>query len=501
MPDMSGTNNKHSNRPGIIRNQAGYEDLQEHGYMNKRYIATILVFALGAVSEAATAVPAFPGAEGFGANTIGGRGGRIIKVTNLNDSGTGSLRAAISATGPRIVVFDVSGIINLSSTLTISNPNITIAGQTSPGGILVTGYMTLVETSQVIIRHMRFRVGSHRIAQGADPETLDSLDIWGPQSGTSFNENIIIDHCSVGWGVDENFSTAYRLRNVTISHNLVHEGLMNAGHPKGQHSKGLFVWGKYSPNMTVSLHHNFLAHNYDRNPLINTGDGSLLVDAVNNVTYNFFGGYAMGTQDNGQKVNWVHNYSKGGPSSNAQYYEIFHEAGAGTPVPLLYVKGNIGGSRKTQTGSDWTVASSWQFSLANAGWGSATPWPVAQVTATTMTAAYASQVVAEAGATRPFRDSVDQKMASDFANGSGAYRQNVSYPADFPIYQNLAAPIDSDGDGMPDAWESAHGLNSSADDSAADRNSDGYTNIEEYLNSLANDVEVVRPKAPTITVQ
>jgi pectate lyase len=469
--------------------------------MNNCFKAAILVFVLGLASEAAMAVPAFPGAEGFGANTIGGRGGRIIKVTNLNDSGAGSLRAAITATGPRVVVFEVSGIINLNSTLDITNPYITIAGQTSPGGILVTGYMTLIETSQVIVRHMRFRVGSHRIAQGADPETLDSLDIWGTQSGTSYNENIIVDHCSVGWGVDEDFSTAYRLRNVTISHNLVHEGLMNAGHPKGQHSKGLFVWGKYSPNMTISLHHNFLAHNYDRNPLINTGDGTLVVDAVNNVTFDFFGGYAMGTQENGQKVNWVHNYSKGGPSSNAQYYEIFHEAAAGTPFPLLYVKGNIGGSRKTQTGSDWTVASGWQFSLANAGWGSATPWPVAPVTATTMTAAYASQVVADAGATRPYRDSVDQKMASDFANGTGAYRQNVSYPADFPTYQNLAASTDTDNDGMPNAWESAQGLNPGVDDSAGDRDGDGYTNIEEYLNSLAGDAAIIRPMAPTMLVQ
>ena len=122
---------------------------------------------------------------------------------------------------------------------------------------------------------MRFRVGSHQIAHGADPEQLDSLDIWGGQ-GSDYHENIIVDHCSVGWGVDENFSTAYTLRKVTISHNLIHEGLMNAGHPKGQHSKGLFVWGKYSPNMTVSLHHNFLAHNYDRNPLVTARSWSTL---------------------------------------------------------------------------------------------------------------------------------------------------------------------------------------------------------------------------------
>ena len=137
-------------------------------------IAGMIVLAFWA--ETSIAVPAFPGAEGFGANTVGGRGGRVIKVTNLNDSGAGSLRAAVTASGPRIVVFEVSGIINLQSVLRINNPNITIAGQTSPGGILVTGNMTLIETSEVIVRHMRFRVGSHG---SGDKEQLDSLDIWG----------------------------------------------------------------------------------------------------------------------------------------------------------------------------------------------------------------------------------------------------------------------------------------------------------------------------------
>jgi pectate lyase len=470
--------------------------------MNKSVIASILVFALGVVSQVATAAPAFPGAEGFGANATGGRGGRVIKVTNLNDSGAGSLRAAVTATGARIVVFDVSGIINLNSQLSITSPNITIAGQTSPGGILVTGYMTLINTSNVIIRHMRFRVGSHRIANGANPETLDSLDIWGPIGGSSYNENIIVDHCSVGWGVDEDFSMAYNLRNVTVSWNLVHEGLMNAGHPKGQHSKGLFVWGKESaPNMTVSLHHNFMAHNYERNPLINTGDGTLVVDAVNNVAYNFFGGYAMGTQENGQKVNWVHNYVKRGPRSNATMYEIFHEA-SGTVTPLIYAKGNIGTSRTAQGGSEWTVQSSWQPTLLSTAYQSATPWPAAPVNATTMTTAYAAQVVASAGATRPFRDSVDTKMATDYTNGTGNYRENVSYPGDFPTYQNLAAPADSDNDGMSNAWESANGMNASVDDSAGDKDGDGYTNIEAYLSVLAADVAVIRPNAPTgVTAQ
>lgn len=466
----------------------------------KKLVQT-LVLMLVFISSAAMAVSAFPGAEGFGANATGGRGGTILKVTNLNDSGAGSLRAAVTASGARIVVFEVSGIINLASTLTISNPNITIAGQTSPGGILVTGYMTQIYASNVIVRHMRFRVGSHRIGDGADPETLDSLDIWGPDTGSSYHENIIVDHCSVGWGVDENFSTAYRLRKVTIQWNLIHEGLTNAGHPKGQHSKGLFVWGKYSPNMTISMHHNFLAHNYDRNPLVNTGDGTLIVDAVNNVTYNFFGGYAMGTEENGNKVNWVHNYVKRGPSSNATLYEIFHEASAGGPIPLLYVKGNIGVSRTAQGGSEWTAQASWQPNLLNTGWRSDTPWPAAPVTTTTMTSAYAASIVANAGATKPSRDSADAAMATQYNAANGGYRTNVSYPSDFPTYSNPSPPTDTDGDGMPDTWETSKGLNNSSNDSAADRDSDGYTNIEEYINYMAGDYDVLRPRTPTPVIQ
>lgn len=463
----------------------------------KRRFLSVGVFFMVLLAELSYALPSFPGAEGFGANTVGGRGGRVIKVTNLNDSGPGSFREAVTASGPRIIVFAVSGIINLKSTLTIDKPYVTIAGQTSPGGILVTGYMTKVQTSEVILRYMRFRVGSHRIADGANPEQLDSLDIWGVNSSSQYEENIIVDHCSVGWGVDENFSTAYNLRNVTISNNIIHEGLSNAGHPKGEHSKGLFVWGKYSPDLNISLHHNYLVHNKDRNPLINTGTGNLLVDVTNNVTYNFYGGYAMGTTSSGVKLNWVHNYSKGGVSSNiGKFFEIYHSSSS-TPKPILFVVGNIGGSRMTQTGSDWTVASSWRFELQSEDWRKMTPWTVAPVTATTMSLKYALEVIANAGATKPFRDSVDARVADDFANGTGAIIDNVKFPDDFPTYQNLPVPVDDDNDGMADSWEIANGLNASIDDSSADIDGNGYTNIEEYLHYLTGNVQLVRPEPPT----
>lgn len=449
------------------------------------------------LANSSYALPAFPGAEGFGANAQGGRGGKVIKVTNLNDSGTGSFRAAVTASGPRIVVFEVSGIINLKSSIKISNDYLTIAGQTSPGGILVTGYQTRVQASHVIIRYMRFRVGSHRIVDGASAEQLDSFNIWGINSTTQYKSDIIVDHCSIGWGVDDNFSTAYNLRNVTISNNIIHEGLSHAGHPKGEHSKGLFIWGKYSPNLNISIHHNYIAHNTDRNPLINNGAGNLLVDVVNNVIYNWKGGLSPATSTSHININWVHNYSKGGANSNiGRYYEVTHKS-SNSPVPIIYVLGNIGGTRLTQTGSEWTVGVGFTFELQSEAWRTSTPWTVAPVTATTMSAKYALEVVANAGATKPFRDSADTRVADDFANGTGAIIDNVKFPDDFPTYQNLPIPVDDDNDGMADSWEIANGLNASIDDSSADIDGNGYTNIEEYLHYLAGNVQLVRPEPPT----
>jgi len=438
-------------------------------------------------NQPSSSLPAFPGAEGFGANAIGGRGGTVIKVTNLNDSGPGSFRSAVTASGPRIVVFEVSGIINLMSSLTITNPYLTIAGETSPGGILVTGYQTTLQTSHVIMRHMRFRVGSHQIANGADAKKLDSFDIWGIDNPSLDEHDIIVDHCSFGWGVDENISTAYNLRNVTISNSLIAEGLSQGGHPNGEHSRGMLIWGEYSPELHISLHHNYFVHNKDRNPLINNGIGDLIVDLTNNVAYNFVGGYAMGSTTDGAKLNWKHNYSKAGVESNLDFYEIYQESSA-TPAPMVFTEGNIGGSRTTQTGSEWTVANSWRFELADEAWRRLTPWTVPSVTATTMSYEYALQVVANAGATRPFRDSADARVAKDFADGTGALIDNVSFPDDFPIYQDLPAPADIDNDGMSDSWETANGFDISIDDSAGDADHDGYTNIEEYLHYLAGDV-------------
>lgn len=452
-------------------------------------------------------LPAFPGAEGFGAKSEGGRGGKVVKVTTLNDSGAGSFRdaveappknypngayewespesyqARVEASGHRIVIFEVSGFINLSSTLIISYPYTTIAGQTSPGGILVTGRTTVINTHDVIMQHMRFRVGSHNVA---DAETHDTFVVVGDRLGYYPQPaySVIIDHCSFSWGIDEVFSTAYNAQDITLQWSIVSEGLSNAGHPKGEHSKGILVSGKDSPDTKISIHHNYIAHNRDRNPLI-SGPDPVLGDVVNNVVYNFYGSLAMGTQENG-RVNWVHNYVRKGPDSNANNFEAYHIPEGGINAPLIYSEGNMGVNRLDQSAEQWSVGYMWYHQLLELTYRKSSPWPVPMIKRTEMSYAYALEILQKAGATKPVRDSVDARVVADFDAGTGKIIDNILFPDDFPVFENLSIPVDNDNDGMADSWEDAQGLDSSVDDSSLDHDGDGYTNIEEYLHYLSD---------------
>lgn len=427
-------------------------------------------------------LPAFPGAEGHGALTVGGRGGQVIKVTNLNDSGPGSLREAVTTKGRRIIVFDVSGIINLKSELIISEPYITIAGQTSPGGILVTGRTTTVNTHDVIVQHMRFRVGSHNIG---DAEKHDAVQVLGAYWMPNEAYNIIFDHCSISWGIDENMSISGGVTNMTIQWSIISEGLSNAGHPKGEHSKGLMISGKYELPNSVSILHNYIAHNTDRNPLIYAPSGvEVDVDVVNNVIYNWKGGLSPGSGGPAH-VNWIQNYAKQGASSNSYSFEVQHD-GSGTPGSYLYVKGNIGSTRLLQTDPDWNVGNGWQNELLSTAWRKDTPWPTPNpITIFEMSDQTAVEIVDQVGATKPVRDSVDSRVVSSFKNNTGAIIGNVSYPADYPVFDNVKTPVDADNDGMADNWEVDNNLNTSMNDANLDKDCDGYTNIEEYIQYLA----------------
>ena len=461
--------------------------------MNRRqYIALLGTLLMLWFPQISSALPAFPGAEGFGSDTVGGRGGKVIKVTNLNDSGSGSLRAAVEASGPRIVVFDVSGVINLNSDILLDKPYITIAGQTSPGGILITGRRFKVNTHDVVLRYLRFRVGSHG---GLDPEKNRSLEIYGdgayyPNKGY----NIVVDHCSFSWAADQVVSVGEDAYDVTISWSIISEGLDAAGHPDGGHSYAILYWGKHTEDSRkYSFHHNYLAHNGGRVPEINFAG---ILDSVNNVIYNYTGGKSPKTSGNA-KANWIHNYVKPGYNSNSPsaHFEARHDLG-GKVGPNIYTMGNIGVKRVDQSNPEqWYIGESWRSKMLSQDWRSFTEVVPSVVTDTVMTEEYAREILQTVGASKPSRDSVDARVIADFAAGTGRIIDNVSYPKDFPGFASPSAPVDKDNDGMADSWEQQNGLITSIDDSALDANGNGYTNIEEYLHYLSG-VNYMQPKPP-----
>lgn len=457
----------------------------------------IFAVSLSLFSSSSFAIPAFPGAEGYGAESVGGRGGNVIKVTTLNDAGSGSLRAALTASGPRIVVFEVSGIINLSSDITIRNPYITIAGQTSPGGVLVAGRHIKIETHNVIMRYMRLRPGSHM----GDPNSTHALEILGPTYAQGEGAHtVIIDHCSLGWGIDETLGVTGGVLDATISWSIVGEGLNNAGHDEPDHSKAFFVSTRESSNPTrVSMHHNYIPLSFDRVPLIQNRGGSIdtmKLDGRNNVTYGWKGGLSPQMNPYSQ-VDWVHNYARQGPASHPWAYEFAIEVGGRSASPMLFYEGNIGSTRMSQNDPQWNVGDFYFNSLASSEFQRNNSWGHPSVTTTPMSDSYADTILDTVGANKPFRDSADAEVVAHFRNGTGTVPEDVDFPGDFPTFQNIPAQQDNDGDGMPDNWENANELNASADDSASDADNDGYTNIEEYLHFLADDLMIVRPAPPS----
>ncbi len=440
-------------------------------------------------------VPAFPGAEGFGAMTRGGRGGKVIIVTNLNDSGLGSLRDACETEGARIVVFTVSGTITLEKPLKISNPYITIAGQTAPGdGICIKKYPLLINASEVIIRYIRVRLGDET---GADADAISSR----------YNKNIIIDHVSASWSVDETVSI-YHCENVTIQWCLISESMYDAGHVKGTHGYG-GIWGSnYS-----TYHHNLLAHHSSRNPRFASGCG--YNDYRNNVVYNWGYNSAYGgekeqpdkAQFNFTVVNMVANYYKPGPATRPGKvtHRIVNPSSRNKADGFgkWYVAENVVHGAPAVTANNWDGGVQPQGgSSHSAGLKLHQPFASVPINQQTAEEAYYS-VLDNVGASLPKRDAVDARIVNETRNGYATYegvtyKNNRSVPdkskrcgiidsqtdvGGWPELKSLPAPLDSDTDGMPDEWEKRYGFDAhDASNTSEDKDNDGYTNIEEYLN-------------------
>ncbi len=413
------------------------------------------------------ALPAFPGAEGFGSTTPGGRGGRVIFVTNLDDAGAGSFRAACEAEGPRIVIFRVSGLITLAKPIVVKNPFITIAGQTAPGdGICLRNHTFVIATHDVVVRYLRSRLGDLS-GQEADSITL-----------ASGAENVILDHCSASWSVDEALSLAGNVSNVTVQWCLIAEGLNKSKHAKGAHGYGSLS----RANGPVTWHHNLWAHNNSRNPRLGDNYGRPpypTFDVRNNVIYDY-GEIASGLTQGVLKVNYVGNYIRPGPNSKAAT-----PIRVGGPSDLsFYIRDNVfeGNTALTADNSlffDPVMIDGKKQVRTVAG-----PFVAEPVKTVSAKRAYEA-VLREVGASRPRRDSVDVRIVDQVRRRIGSIIDSQQQVGGWPSLSSKMAPVDSDDDGMPDAWERRHGLDPrDAMDGADDKDGDGYTNLEEYLNQI-----------------
>ncbi|MBB3862552.1 pectate lyase [Novosphingobium hassiacum] len=424
---------------------------------------------------------AFPTAEGFGAAATGGRGGRAIAVTTLADSGTGSLRACMMATGARTCVFRVAGTIELLSQIKPTAGNLTVAGQTAPGGGIairnapsnLTGSPLFLKVPDVIIRHVRIRPGP---TSGTKQDTTDAITI---DSGA---QNTILDHVSLSWATDEPFNSTKASSKITVQWSMVYEGLSKSTHPSGEHSKGMFVEGS-----DITVHHTLIAHGTDRMPNLGVGARA---DLVNVVTYNmgqkahqyFSMLQKQGATTSGltREVNAVGNWVSMGPSSargTPIYGADYDETNSTYPGhAALYLSGNIDGRRRTLLVDE-------RLFLEPQDWKYVTAGPIQTLSVELFSSAQQAvrDVLSFAGAFP--RDSSDQRVVTDFGACRGAIIDDPSQIGGWPSLAFGTPYTDADSDGMEDAWESTN----QANDPNADRDGDGFTNLEEFLNELAGD--------------
>lgn len=458
-------------------------------------------------------IPAFPGAEGFGRYAIGGRGGRVFKVTNLNDSGPGSLREAVEADGPRIVVFDVDGIIRLESPLIIRNDFITIAGQSAPGGgITLRDYDLTVNANHVIIRHIRSRMGNE-----AGHED-DSISIRG-------GHHIILDHVSASWAIDENLSASQsfdparggnHLSNVTVQWSIISEGLYRAGHEKGDRGYGSLIRGSHGAR--YSWLNNLWAHNHSRMPRVGNyatpymDPEGVLFDFRNNVFYNWGHGAetdfwnwtpARDTFDYTAAQGLVSDmlYGREGfdyhhaagtdldPASVARYNFVnnAYVQGPHTLGPVIFYMRNVTG-RAFFEGNTVDGQLLPQLNLVRSAAPDRTfvdrPFPSGEVTTVSAEEAY-ERVLERAGASF-YRDAIDARVIGEVRSRTGFIPDNANDVGGWVEVTQGQPRTDSNGDGIPDDWLIAQGIDPQGPSRANETGEDGYTLIERWLNSLAN---------------
>ena len=478
--------------------------------MNKLFLLFLTTLLSVSLSSQSQPLKAFPTAEGFGKFASGGRGGKVVEVTNLNDSGEGSLRWALTEAGREhaTIVFRVNGIITLEKDIRAKLYHVTIAGQTAPGdGILYRGgKLNLGGSKNVIMRNFRGRIGLRG----------DKDFIKGGSIGIENADTIIIDHCCFGWSGEENM-TIYDNHFTTVQWCIVHEGLYNAGHQKGNRSYAC-QWGG-SP---ASFHHNLLAHNFNRSARLNGAtnhnqDRNVFMEYQNNVNYNWgkpnscYGGENEAGEGSTHECNFVGNYYKPGPATPANsYFMQLSKARKGktlTGPSLWFFSGNKMEGNKAVTRDNWlAVDNQTGFELKDMQ-SAKTVYPskfhpasnvfdydVYKTPVESADKAY-KRVLAKAGTIR--RDAVEHRVVDEVKNGTARYRGTqgsagfIDSPADaegWPVYVQVAPVVDNDHDGMDDVWELKNGLDpNNPDDRNKVLSKEGYTALEVYLNGLMNE--------------
>jgi hypothetical protein len=438
------------------------------------------LLALAAAASPDRELVAFPGAEGAGRLAIGGRGGRVVRVTNLEDGGPGSLRAAIEAKGPRTIVFDVGGTIRLKKPLVIREGRVTVAGQTAPGGgITVRDRVFEVAADDVVVRYIRARLGDEAKAES------DAFTI-------SRGRRIVVDHVSASWSVDETLSAGspYEgpeddLRDVTVQWSIISESLKKSVHAKGEHGYGSLIRGAHGAKM--SFHHNLWAHHSARMPR----PGNYLppakdnvgpfYDFRSNVFYNWGGGHSGYNADSEEKAsnaayNFVDNYYLTGPQSKKPV--AFDER---NPIARAWFARNAMDGKIPA--DPWSLVSG----RTDPGYRLAGPIAVGPVARDPAPRAY-RRVLAGAGASL-VRDAVDERVVGTVRARGGRHIDSQNEVGGWPELAPGTPWVDGDGDGLPDSWERKHRLDPrDPGDGNSDRDGDGYTELEEWLNSLAENL-------------
>ena len=418
---------------------------------------------------------AFPGAYGFGCQASGGRGGSVYKVTNLNNDGSGSFRDAVKGGSTRTIIFNTGGTVNLDTRVDSTQANLTVAGQTAPGGgfCVRNGQLMLRNTDNWIVRYLRFRLGDHSGTNTGLSGFFDTVQING-------STNVIFDHSSLTWGMSTTCNMRALCTNITLQWCLFAEGL---------HNDTTFGYGVIEePNSIahsyITMHHNLMASFDGRNPRAsNEYGGDLLSDTRYNVIYNWgtggdFGAWATRYSGETCNMNWVGNYSIAGPSTTSNASTMLS---AGSSQGDIYISGDkvdsnrngsLDGSNATWSNVSGGTHSS-EFTIGSSF----------QVPSDTADSAY-TNVISGVGATKPSRDSCDTRIVNTVTNQNGGIISSQDNVGGWPTLAAGSAPTDTDGDGMPDAWESANGTNPNVADNNGDIDGDGYTNLEEYINSL-----------------